>query len=333
MKHPISEANEKSPFGDLPPSEFYTRHSVTHSSAYTTNSRGLNLFTQWWTPLPPQPPLGVICVVHGYTGESSWSVQLTAVHFARAGFIVCAIDHQGHGYSDALHGLVAHIPDIEPVVDDCVEFFDGFREKHAPGLPAYLYAESLGGAIAMLITLRRRVGEGRGGGYEGLVLNGAMCGISPKFKPPWPLEYLLGIAATVLPTWRVVPTRGSIPDVSFKVEWKRKLAISSPKRYMGKPRAATAYELMRICREVQSRFEEIQVPLLIVHGGDDVVCDPACVEELYRRASSQDKTLKIYPGMWHQLVGEPDDSVELVFGDVLDWLKTQALRATPNSAA
>ncbi|KAL9225976.1 hypothetical protein vseg_001840 [Gypsophila vaccaria] len=325
MKHPISEANEKSLFGDKTPSEFYAQHSVSHSSEFITNPRGLRLFTQWWTPLSQHPPLGIICVVHGYTGESSWFVQLTAVHFARAGFLVCAIDHQGHGHSD---GLVAHIPDINPVVEDCVSFFGSFREKYGPpGVPSYLYAESLGGAIALLITLRG------GRGFDGVVLNGAMCGISDKFKPAWPLEHLLGFAATLVPTWQVVPTRGSIPDVSFKVGWKRKLTISSPKRYMGKPRAATAYELMRICREVQSRFEEIQVPLLIVHGGDDVVCDPACVEELYRRASSQDKTLKIYPGMWHQIVGEPDDNVELVFGDVLEWLKTRALRATPNTGA
>ncbi|XP_074312158.1 caffeoylshikimate esterase-like [Silene latifolia] len=327
--HPITGANENSPFGELTPSEFYKRHSVSHSSEYITNSRGLKLFTQWWIPLNEPKPIGVICVVHGYTGESSWSVQLTSVHLAKAGFIVCAIDHQGHGYSDALDGLVAHIPDINPVVDDCIAFFDAFREKHAPTLPSFLYSESLGGAIAILITLRKRVEEGKGG-FDGLVLNGAMCGISPKFKPPWPLEYLLGIAATLLPTWRVVPTRGSIPDVSFKVEWKRKLAIASPKRYMGKPRAATAYELMRVCREVQGKFEQVNIPLLIVHGGDDVVCDPACVEELYQRASSEDKTLKIYPGMWHQLVGEPDENVDLVFGDVVGWFKTRALRATSN---
>ncbi|KAL2934546.1 Caffeoylshikimate esterase [Bienertia sinuspersici] len=325
MVHPVAEANETSPFGSNSAPEFYAKHSVSHSSEYITNARGMKLFTQWWSPLEAQEKLGVICVVHGYTGESSWTVQLTCVHLAKAGFVVCAIDHQGHGFSDALGGYEAHIPDINPVVDDCVAFFDGFRVKHALGLPAFLYAESLGGAIALLITLKNKKEKKKEKGFDGLVLNGAMCGISPKFKPPWPLEHLLGIAATLLPTWRVVPTRGSIPDVSFKVEWKRKLAISSPKRYMGKPRAATAHELMRICKDLQERFEEIEVPLLIVHGGDDVVCDPACVEELYQRASSKDKTLKIYPGMWHQLVGEPEENVELVFGDVLEWLKTRAL--------
>ncbi|KAK4578816.1 hypothetical protein RGQ29_028771 [Quercus rubra] len=325
--HPIEEANEESPFGSLTPDEFYAHHSVSHGSEYMTNPRGLKLFTQWWTPLPPTKTIGTLALVHGFTGESSWFLQLTAVYFTKAGFATCAIDHQGHGFSD---GLNAHIPDINPVVDDCISFFTSFRARHAPSLPSFLYSESLGGAIALLITLR----EGRVGlDWDGLVLNGAMCGISAKFKPPWPLEHLLSLVAAVVPTWRVIPTRGSIPDVSFKEEWKRKLALASPRRTVARPRAATARELIRICNELQGRFEEVKVPLLIVHGGEDVVCDPESAEELYKRAASEDKTLKIYPGMWHQLVGEPKESVELVFGDMLEWLRTRAKRVSDARAS
>ncbi|GAU15877.1 hypothetical protein TSUD_40980 [Trifolium subterraneum] len=316
MVHPVAEANDHSPFGTLTPDEFYTRHSVTHESEFITNSRGLKLFTQWWIPKPPTKIIGILAVVHGYTGESSWMIQLTSVYFAKAGFATCAIDHQGHGFSD---GLIAHIPDINPVVDDCITFFESFRSRFDSSLPAFLYSESLGGAIALLITLRRS-----GSPWNGLILNGAMCGISDKFKPPWPLEHFLSLAAAVIPTWRVVPTRGSIPDVSFKEEWKRKLAIASPKRTMDRPRASTALELLRICRELQGRYEEVEVPFLVVHGGGDVVCDPACVEELYSRAGSKDKTLKIYDGMWHQLIGESEENVELVFGDILEWLIKRA---------
>ncbi|KAG2723513.1 hypothetical protein I3843_02G151500 [Carya illinoinensis] len=324
MVHPVAEANEESPFGSLTPDEFYARHSVSHGSEYITNSRGLNLFTQWWTPLPPTKIIGTLCFVHGFTGESSWFLQLTAVFFTKAGFATCAIDHQGHGFSD---GLVTHIPDINPVVDDCISFFDAFRARHPPSLPSFLYSESLGGAIALLITLRKDRA------WDGLILNGAMCGISDKIKPPWPLEHFLSLVATLVPTWRVVPTRGSIPDLSFKEEWKRKLAMASPRRSVARPRAATARELLRVCSELQGRFEEVQMPLLIVHGGEDVVCDPACAEELFKRAASTDKTLKMYPGMWHQLVGEPEENVELVFGDMLEWLLSRAKRASDARAA
>ncbi len=109
--------------------------------------------------------------------------------------------------------------------------------------------------------------------------------------------------------------------------------MASPRRPLARPRAATAYELVRVCNDLQGRFEEVEVPLLIVHGGGDVVCDPTCAEELYRRATSKDKTIKIYPGMWHQLVGEPKENVEQVFGDVLEWLKGRASVASQHKEA
>jgi alpha-beta hydrolase superfamily lysophospholipase len=246
-------------------------------------------------------------------------VQLTAVHLAAAGFAVAALDHQGHGFSE---GLPGHIPDIAPVLDDCDAAFAAFRADYPPPLPCFLYGESLGGAIALLLHLRR------GDLWrDGAVLNGAMCGVSPRFKPPWPLEHLLAAAAAVVPTWRVAFTRGNIPERSFKVEWKRRLALASPRRTTAPPRAATALELLRVCRELQARFEEVDLPLLAVHGADDTVCDPACVEELFRRAGSKDKTLRVYPGMWHQIVGEPEENVEKVFDEIIAWLKARAATA------
>ncbi|KAJ6901875.1 hypothetical protein NC651_019610 [Populus alba x Populus x berolinensis] len=124
--------------------------------------------------------------------------------------------------------------DINPVVEDCMRYFKTFRETHAPNLPAFLYSESLGGAIAF---------SRRGTHLE-----------------------------------RDSHSRVD-SELSFKEEWKRKLGCASPKRVTMRPRAATAFELMRVCKELQGRFEEVDVPLLVVHGGDDVVCDPASAKE------------------------------------------------------
>ncbi|XP_042510144.1 caffeoylshikimate esterase-like [Macadamia integrifolia] len=322
-RHPIGDANEKSPFGTLSAEEFYERHSVSHSSEYITNARGMKLFTQSWIPLPPNDILGIVAVVHGYTGETSWFVQLTAILLAKSGFATCAIDHQGHGFSE---GLQNHIPDINPVVDDCISYFDSFRAQYEPSLPSFLYAESLGGAIALLIHLRGKQPDSSSKPWDGVVLNGAMCGVSDKIKPPWPLEHVLSLVAAVAPTWQMVPTKGNIVEVSFKEEWKRKLGMASPRRSTAKPRAATARELLRVSRELQGRFEEVDLPMLIVHGEEDVLCDPACAEELCRRAASKDKTIRMYPGMLHQIIGEPQENVDLVFGEVVNWLRTRAGR-------
>nr|GMD10665.1 caffeoylshikimate esterase-like [Ipomoea batatas] len=116
------------------------------------------------------------------------TLRLIAVHIAKQGFAVCA-------------GLKAHIPDINPVVNDCIAFFDSFCDGHVPPeLPSFLYVKSLGGAIALLITLRRSNSTPKQC-FDDVVLNEAMCSISDKFKPPWPLEHFLDIAAYLIPTW------------------------------------------------------------------------------------------------------------------------------------
>ncbi|KAG4957739.1 hypothetical protein JHK85_044119 [Glycine max] len=143
----------------------------------------------------PTKPRTLI-VIHGYTGKSSWLLQLTTIHFAKIGLATCALNHRGHGFSD---GLVAHIPDINPVINDCTTF-ENFRSRFDPLLPSFLYIKSLGGAITLLITLRRCEML-----WSGVILNSTICRISAKFKPLWPLEHFLPIVATVIPTWCVVP--------------------------------------------------------------------------------------------------------------------------------
>uniref|UniRef100_A0A7I4BVS2 Serine aminopeptidase S33 domain-containing protein n=1 Tax=Physcomitrium patens TaxID=3218 RepID=A0A7I4BVS2_PHYPA len=303
--HPCCDASSTSIYGELEAQEFYDKHGVAYVEDTLVNSRGLRQCWRSWVPVGEELR-GVVCVCHGYGADSGWLVQLTCIAIAKEGYAVYAIDHQGHGKSEGLKG---HIPDINVVVDDCIAFFDPRRDSHK-GLPFFLYGESLGGAIALLIHLRQPEL------WQGVVLNGAMCGIG-KFKPPWPAEYLLGLISGFIPTWPIVPTK-DIPTVSFKEPWKRNLARINPNR----PRAATAREFLRVVKEIEDRASEVTAPLLILHGDQDIVCDPDGSKTLHQNAASKDKTLHLYPGMWHQLVGEPTEGVEQVFGDMFSWLET-----------
>ncbi|PSS04935.1 Caffeoylshikimate esterase [Actinidia chinensis var. chinensis] len=314
MAHPIHEANEKSPFGDLTREEFYKKHQIVHQESFLLNQQNMKIFTQSWKPSSGPGLRGLVAMVHGYTDESSWLIQLTAVGMVKAGFYVCALDLQGHGYSDGSRG---HIPNIEPVVEDCIQFFDSARASQ-PKLPAFLFGESLGGAIAILICLKQ---ENK---WNGLILNAAMCGVSKKFKPVWPLEELLPVAAFVAPTWKVAVTEDPARR-SYKEEWKRKLVMKSPNRLAnGKVTAATALEFLRVCEHIKRNSHGLELPLLVVHGGEDKICDPNSARWVHDSAASKDKTLKIFKGMWHQFIGEPNENVELVFGAILSWLGERA---------
>ncbi|XP_023543932.1 caffeoylshikimate esterase-like [Cucurbita pepo subsp. pepo] len=317
MAHPINQANENSPYGGLTREQFYKKHNVTHHEAFILNAQEMKIFTQSWRPVSDSELKGVVAMVHGYTSDSGWMFELTAVAIAKAGFLVCSLDLQGHGRSD---GAPGSIPDIELLVLDCTLFFDSVREQN-PTLPAFLYGESLGGAISILICLKQE------GVWSGIVLNGSMCGISAKFKPIWPLEKLLPIAASLAPSLRLVLSKPHASK-SYKEEWKRRLVAKNPnRRFSGKPPMATALEFLRVCEYIKMNCHEIRVPMLMVHGEDDVVCDSESARFVFESAASKDKTLKVYPGMWHQLIGEANESVEIVYTTIFNWLVDRAEKA------
>jgi acylglycerol lipase len=42
---------------------------------------------------------------------------------------------------------------------------------------------------------------------------------------------------------------------------------------------------------------------------------------LYEKASTQDKTLKLYEGAYHAILeGEPDDRISTAINDIISWL-------------
>nr|AEV41020.1 hypothetical protein [Oryza minuta] len=213
-----------------------------------------------------------------------------------------------HQSTAVFHGLRAFVPDIDSAIADLLAFFRSVRrrEEHA-GLPCFLFGESMGGAICLLIHLRTSPEE-----WAGAVLVAPMCKISDRIRPPWPLPQILTFVARFAPTLAIVPTADLI-EKSVKVPAKRLIAARNPMRYNGRPRLDTVVELLRATDELGARLGEVTVPFLVVHGSADEVTDPAISRALYDAAASEDKTIKIYDGMLHSMLfGEPDENIERV---------------------
>lgn len=321
MAHPIHEANENSPYGNLTKEEFYQKHQILHQESFMINAQNMKIFTQSWQPADSSRHLkGVVAMIHGYTSESGWLFELNAVSTAKAGFYVCALDLQGHGFSE---GPPDHITDTHPLLQDCLQYFDAIRSRY-PRVPHFLYGESFGGALAILICLQQKTA------WRGLILSGAMCEVSKKFKPMWPLEKLLPAAAFVAPSWRIFVTRPPVSR-SYKEKWKRTLVERSPNRKTcGRPTAATALQLLNVCEYIKRECGELEVAMLILHGGDDMICDPEGARFLHQTAASKDKTLKVYDGVWHQLIGETNEIAEQAFQTALTWIEVRADLANTN---
>ena len=66
---------------------------------------------------------------------------------------------------------------------------------------------------------------------------------------------------------------------------------------------------------------------LTIHGTSDGVTCPTSSKLLYKKAASEDKSLKLYDGMYHSLIqGEPYKNVNLVLKDMREWIDERVKR-------
>jgi alpha-beta hydrolase superfamily lysophospholipase len=63
---------------------------------------------------------------------------------------------------------------------------------------------------------------------------------------------------------------------------------------------------------------KVSVPALIVHGGADPIADASGSKDLHDLLASEDKTLTVYDGLYHEVFNEPER--DQVIGHVIAWL-------------
>ncbi|KAK7270096.1 hypothetical protein RIF29_22997 [Crotalaria pallida] len=285
---------------------------IKFEEEFIPNSRGMKLLTSRWLPRKENPK-ALIFMCHGYAMECSITMDSTATRLAKAGFAVYGVDYEGHGKSEGLQGYINNIDDI---VNDCAHYFTTIAEKKENKKKMrFLLGESMGGAVTLL--LHRKKPEY----WDGAVLVAPMCKIADNMKPNAAVISIMKLLSIVVPTWRIVPTQ-DVVDTAFKDPDVREQIRLNEYCYKGFPRLKTGFELLRVSTDIEERLKEVSLPFLVLHGEEDRVVDTSVSKELYEVASSSDKTIKLYPGMWHGLLyGEPKENLDIVFSDIINWLE------------
>lgn len=285
--------------------------NVKYKEEFIQNPRGVKLFTCRWIPADKEAK-ALIFLCHGYGMECSIFMEGTGMRLAKAGYAVFGIDYEGHGKSAGLSGYIKSFDDL---VADSLSFFGSVAEKIEYRKKArFLYGESMGGAVALLIHRKQP------NYWNGAVLVAPMCKLAEEVKPHPLVISILKKLTAIVPTWKLVPTKDII-DTAFKDPEKRQKIRTNPYVYQGRPRLKTGFELLMTSLDIEKRLDEVRLPFLIVHGEDDKVTDPSVSKLLYSSAKSSDKTLKMYPDMWHGLTyAEPLEHIDLVFSDIIAWL-------------
>ncbi|XVE72069.1 hypothetical protein DITRI_Ditri11bG0009100 [Diplodiscus trichospermus] len=230
---------------------------------------------------------------HGYGDTCTFFAEGIARKLAFCGYGVFAMDYPGFGLSEGLH---CYIPSFDRLVDDVIEQYSKVKENPDFGsLPSFLFGQSMGGAVALKMHLKQP------NAWNGACLVAPMCKIADDMVPPWIVKQILIGLANFLPKQKLVPQK-DLAEAAFRDIKKRELTSYNVIAYKDKPRLRTALEMLRTTDEIEQNLEKVSLPVLILHGENDVVTDPSVSKALYEKASSSDKRIIIYKDAGHSLL-------------------------------
>ena len=259
---------------------------------------GLTLFVRSWRP--DANARGLVVIVPGFNSHSGYYAWV-AEQLVAAGLVVYALDLRGRGQSDGERFYVEKFTDY---VDDTSAVVT-LSKSREPGLPTFLLGHSAGGVVACLYALDYA------GELTGLISESFANEIP---APDFALAVFKGL--------------GHIAPHAHILHLKNEIFTRDPKAVQvmdADPLIAhetqptkTLAEMVRADERLKREFPSMILPVLILHGTADQATKPSGSQRFYDTVGSQDKTLKLYDGHFHDLLNDLDK--EVVMADIKDWI-------------
>lgn len=278
--------------------------SVTFQDGHFTTPDDLKLYERRW--LPEGESQGAVVIVHGLA-EHSGRYTHVGEFFAEHGFTALAFDHRGHGQSAGGHDTF--VKKYQDWIEDLNVFM---RKVHAINgeKPLFLLGHSLGGLIVTTYVLMKRPH------LTGVLLSGAALKIGSDISPL--LLKVAGLLSKISPHTATIKLNN---DSVSRDPAVAKHYDEDPLNYRGGIPARTGAEMNKAIQFCEEHFTEFSLPVRIMFGTGDKLVDPAGSYALYEKASSKDKTIKAYDGLYHEIMNEPEK--EMVLNEMLEWMKAR----------
>ena len=285
------------------------KQDMRHTKHNLQTADGLQLFAQSWEP--DSEPEAVVFLIHGL-GEHSGRYNHVAEQFNRADIALTAFDLRGHGRSDGIRG---HSPHYESLLDDIFQGLENTRHRW-PNRPLFLYGQSLGGNLVIHYVLKRRPA------LAGVIASAPL--FRPAFKPPaWKMTFAHTLHALHI-------------SVALSNELDPNALSRDPdvvRRYQTDPfvhdriTPQLAVDMLRAGKWNLEHATEFPLPLLLMHGSADRITSAEASSE-FAAGAGDTCTLKLWPGLTHELHNEPfteplhgNPEKPQVLDVVLDWIK------------
>ena len=270
--------------------------------SWRSGSDQLKMYGQVWQPI--EEPKAVIAIVHGM-GEHSGRYRKLADFFTSHGIAVIAYDQRGHGKSKSKKGHILHYNQLLEGVDELLERAN-LRFKHKP---VFLYGHSMGGNVALNYALKKS------SSIKAVIATGPWLKLA--FDPP---AFQLKLAQIMKNLYPSLTQSSKLNTKHLSRDEAVVKAYEKDKYVHDKISVSFFTNVFSAGIYALQHANELKIPALIMHGGDDKITSYEASEE-FANKSNLVSEFKGWPDLYHEIHNEPEREEVLKY--ILNWINNQ----------
>ncbi|TFF95568.1 alpha/beta hydrolase [Candidatus Thorarchaeota archaeon] len=263
---------------------------------------GTRMFMATWLP-DDERVRALLVAIHGLGSHGS-TLKNIGEYFAERGLGVFAPDMRGFGHYSGLKG---HVMDFDEYVEDMHNIVMQVKDRHINKL-TFLFGHSLGGQHVIRYVGKYHLET------DGMIIS---C---PAVSEKLDIGVGKRIAGSILSVLNV--KRYFENEVEYEDGCRDPEVVAEHKNdplMFDKVTARFGIEGLKAAKQAFKLAPFIELPTLVQQAGDDKLVDPAKTREFFENLASEDKTWRIYEGLYHELHSEPEKAI--VLGDMEKWLE------------
>ena len=273
---------------------------MRESESEYTGFDGKKMFLRSW--VPDGEPRAVMIGIHGL-GSHSGLLKFVAEYFANNGMRFYAPDLRGFGHFDGIKG---HVERFDDYIEDLHSLVTRVKQEN-PNKKIFLYGHSYAGLIIPLYAVKYQTH------VDGLI---TPC---PSVSERLAISSVTRMLMKLLSRLNIKKQFDNGLDIDLiarnpEVVRRNK---EDPLRFdVVTPRLGA--EGLKAIQTAFALAPSIEIPIFMQQTGDDLILIPERNKEFFDVIGSEDKTWKLYEGLYH----EPfeDEGGMIVLTDIIDWM-------------